>query len=412
MPVRRIATTLRKARRYSPFLFGILRTQAQRESGAGQLVNLSLWVVFNSALRVRMMLTGLARVRARTRRGITAVLVKLHLRAPADQRPFPAGQTSVDQRPWLKALVSRSTSVLGNRILIIAELSIPQCKRYRVDQKVEMLRHLGHSVKVLSWTDLGACRNALQLHRTLIFYRVPAVPETERLIEEARRLGVNTLYDIDDLVFDLEHYRRNKNVLALGAAERQKLLKGARLYRRMLSLCDHGIASTATIAASMQEVCSGRVFVIENGVDGQLLAIAEEMGRRPLMATAATLTIGYGSGTTTHDADFLEVAKPLAAILERFPQVRLAVHGYLSLPEALSRFSSRILQVGFLESQPYDRAISAFDINIAPLEPTVFNDAKSNIKFLEASVFAVPTVASPAAAFTCLLYTSPSPRDS
>ena len=38
-------------------------------------------------------------------------------------------------------------------ICIIAELSIPQCKKYRVDQKVEMLEYLGYIVHITSWTD-------------------------------------------------------------------------------------------------------------------------------------------------------------------------------------------------------------------------------------------------------------------
>ena len=45
------------------------------------------------------------------------------------------------------------------------------------------------------------------------------------------------------------------------------------------------------------------------------------------------MTIGYGSGTNTHDIDFLECEDAVVEILTTYPQVRLAVHGHLNLSE-------------------------------------------------------------------------------
>ena len=69
----------------------------------------------------------------------------------------------------------------------------------------------------------------------------------------------------------------------------------------------------------------------------------------------------------------------------------------------------------FTNFDGYLKKIADSDISIAPLEPTAFNDAKSNIKFLEASILALPSVCSPADAFkstiidgeTGMLATSP-----
>ncbi|MCP3138246.1 class I SAM-dependent methyltransferase [Pyxidicoccus xibeiensis] len=296
--------------------------------------------------------------------------------------------------PWSAPLTERSRASFGRRILIIAELSLPQCKRYRVDQKVEMLHRLGYEVTVLRWNDHADCKTALQFHGLVIFYRVPAFPAVEEMIGEAKRLGLHTFFDVDDLIFDVDEYRRNTNVQRLPDQERDLLLDGARLYRKALSLCEHAIASTPTIAERMAQVVPGKVYVVENCLDQGILALAAELERRPVGVDTHTVTIGYGSGTRTHDADFAMAADAILKVMERHAHVRLAIHGYLELPEGFERVASRVFRIPFLEADDYLRALASWQISIAPLEHTVFNDAKSNIKFIEASVFRVPTVCS------------------
>ncbi|MFP2930338.1 glycosyltransferase, partial [Pyxidicoccus sp. 3LG] len=87
-------------------------------------------------------------------------------------------------------------------------------------------------------------------------------------------------------------------------------------------------------------------------------------------------------------------ADAILRVMERHANVRLAIHGYLELPKGFERFSDRVFRIPFLEADDYLRALASWQISIAPLEHTVFNDAKSNIKFIEASVFRVPTVCS------------------
>ncbi|MET0402448.1 MAG: class I SAM-dependent methyltransferase [Cystobacter sp.] len=296
--------------------------------------------------------------------------------------------------PWSHALTETSRTSFGRRVLIIAELSLPQCKRYRVDQKVEMLQRLGYEVTVLRWNDTADCRAALPFHGLVIFYRVPAFPSVVGLIEEVKRMRLPNFFDVDDLIFDVEEYRSNSNLKSLPKAEYDLLLDGAHLYRKALSLCDHAIASTPTIAERMREVNGGSIYIVENSLDRGILELADELERRPPPVDAGTLTIGYGSGTRTHDADFTRVSDALLRVLDRYPQVRLAIHGFLELPSGFERFSDRLFRIPFLAADDYLRALSSWQISIAPLEDTVFNDAKSNIKFIEASIFKVPTVAS------------------
>jgi glycosyltransferase involved in cell wall biosynthesis len=311
-------------------------------------------------------------------------------------------------RPWEQALTSDSHAHLGRRVLVVAELSMPACKRYRVDQKAAMLERAGIDTTVLDWRDDAACRNALQFHGLVIFYRVPAFPEARRLAREARRLGIASFFDVDDLIFEVDEYRRSLEALGLPRHEREQALDGARLYREMLGLCHHGIGSTPMIARQMRAHVTGGVHVLENGLDEPILRLAEEAARRPRPAadiadSADSVTIGYGSGSRTHDADFALVAAALAAVMKRHAHVRLVVHGLLALPASLAPHAQRIFQVPLLDAEDYLRAVAGWDINIAPLENTAFNQAKSNIKFIEAAAFRVPSVCSPTQPFSAVV---------
>ncbi|MDO9312436.1 MAG: glycosyltransferase [Nitrosomonas sp.] len=372
MNSRLFLTKLRQAQNYNSRVIKVLIDRLQSNSTLSRSINLALWVSFHAVRLTRIQW--------------------FRLRSGANHTVSPAALEA--SAPWQAMLGTASHAMLGNRVLIIAELSIPQCRKYRVTQKTELLSLLGFETTVLSWIDYTDCRNALQTHGMVIFYRTPATPELEKLAAEARRLGVVSLFEIDDLVFDLDEYRRNSNVQRLPEQERAGLMTGARLYRNMLQLTDHAIASTSIIAERMQPLCRGEVFVLENCLDTNLLDLAA--GKHP--PSVGEVLIGYGSGTRTHDADFMVTATALLQILDTYPVVRLAIYGYLDLPADFARHAARIVRVPFLELDDYYLSLARFSINLAPLEESVFNDAKSNIKFLEAALFSIPSVCSPAAA--------------
>jgi glycosyltransferase involved in cell wall biosynthesis len=167
----------------------------------------------------------------------------------------------------------------------------------------------------------------------------------------------------------------------------------------MLSHCQHGIGSTAAIAKCMGEVVPGKTHVVPNALDDGILALASELIRRPPKVDAGFVTVGYGSGSRTHDADFGLVASALLSVMRRHPQVRLVIHGPLDLPPKFQRFSDRVFQIPFLQGDDYLRALASWQINIAPLEDSLFNEAKSNIKYIEASILGVASICSGTAPF-------------
>ena len=284
------------------------------------------------------------------------------------------------------------------RVLIIAELTIPQCRRYRVDQKCELLRSLGYDTTVLNWHDAAACEAALATHSLVLFYRIAAVETMVRCIAKAKALGLPTYWEVDDLIFDPNAYMANSSLKALPAHAQKAVLSGVPDYRDAMLACDEAIASTRTLARCMRDSGVARVHVVENALDAETLSAAEEaLSARP--TPDGYVRIVYGSGTHTHDEDFLQASAAIIAMLDKYPQVRLRIIGQLNLPPELGRFGDRIERFEVTSYARYLQLMAPCDIAIAPLEPTLFNDAKSNIKFIEAAMVALPSICSPRAEF-------------
>ena len=311
------------------------------------------------------------------------------------RRGRPRTRPSDAATPW-----SAAADVAGLRrsVLIVAELSVPQCAKYRVWQKQEHLRRLGWPCAVVNWQESAAALSALQCCTHVVFYRVPARASVLGMIEEAKRLGLQPAWEVDDLIFDEPLYRCNANLATLPSRLRDEVLAGVRLYRQAMLACGRGIASTEVLARCMREAGVAQVACIENALDDETLSVAHAL-RRERVVAAGALTIVYGSGTKTHDADFAVAAPAIERLLRAHPALRLRIIGDLNLPDSLARFAGRIERLAGTNYVAYLRLLCEADIAIAPLEATLFNDAKSNIKFQEAAILGMPSVCSPRAAF-------------
>src|SRR5438045_2951691 len=139
-------------------------------------------------------------------------------------------------------------------------------------------------------------------------------------------------------------------------------------------------------------------FVHRNALSQELIDISEiaRLARRP----AGTVRLGYFSGTRTHSLDFGAIASAIANVLVKRPAVRLEVVGPLELPPALGPFSERIHRRPVVPWRDLPALLSGVDVNLAPLElDERFCHAKSELKWFEAAVAGVATIASPTEPF-------------
>ncbi|MFY9629924.1 MAG: glycosyl transferase family 1, partial [Methylocystis sp.] len=231
----------------------------------------------------------------------------------------------------LESLPVKAAIPSAGHISILANLDLAQCKYYRVDQKIRQLEAAGFEVKHFSHSDPGAFISSLVGAKAAIFYRVHAFPDIIRSILTANALGLPTYYDVDDLIFDSEHFPDTLESYEgqITRDDYNGLMYGVPLIRYAMSLCQFGIASTTPLARHISKVVrSGQCDVMRNGFD--------ERNDRSLLVGASprpdrgVVSIFYGSGTKAHNSDFNELASSaLASVLEKYRHVRLVIVGHL-----------------------------------------------------------------------------------
>jgi|GEM_PF-798820 len=282
------------------------------------------------------------------------------------------------------------------KVLLVVDHFLPQCLRYRVKQKIEQLEEAGITAEYFPWTEVVKAKNLLYSYHVVIFYRVPAFPDIVETIEYAKAINKVVFYEIDDLVFDEEYYPDPIESYGgyVGEDEYESLQRGCTLFREAMALCDYGIASTVPLAKAMEKVLRKKqCYLHRNALDKlnyDFLALNIPKIERDY------LSIFYGTGTKAHNADFNELVAPaLAQILENYPQVRLTLMGYLTLPPELTEYEERIDRIDVIkEVEIYWEFLRQADINIAVLHATPVNNCKSELKWFEAAVMGIPSVVS------------------
>lgn len=280
---------------------------------------------------------------------------------------------------------------------LIAEMGIPQCVHYRVAGRVAQLRRLGWNPVLRDWRDQEGAREALQLADCVLFYRIPMAEHGPDLYAEARRLGLPILYDIDDLIFHKAALAAHISRLRLRDEHAAVMLNAADAYLRAMEASDALLVSTPALGA--YAAATGRPhFVVRNAVSDDLVHLTRTL---PTKKTGNEIVrVFYGSGSDTHDADFALIAEALRQAMQKDSRLHLYIHGHLELPAELSCLAGRVHRVPFLDKTFYFRLCADYDMALAPLLRDAFNDAKSNIKYQEASLFGIPSILSPAAEFT------------
>ena len=312
---------------------------------------------------------------------------------------YLSGQRSVSAaRIPIGPMSPESVRMWPRSVLILAERHIEQCWHYRVAQKMEALKILGVPCQVAPISDFPLALARLQLASVLIVYRLPASDKLTRLINDARRLGVQVVYESDDAVYRRDLVAANPNMATLPAPLRAQVERGAEGDLMALRSAAHVIASTPSLAADMAGYVSGSAFVVENGVDAGMMRIRRGIDLQRAAGTLGhdprAVTLMYGSGSRAHDADLALAADAIRSVMTSDDRVRLKLVGPLRLPDQLGDLAGRIERLPELTYGEFLRELASSDIAIAPLLDVEFNIYKSQIKFLESALVGVPFLAS------------------
>ncbi len=276
--------------------------------------------------------------------------------------------------------------------------------RYRVWHLVERLALRGVRSEVLHHSDARA-RAAAEVADCIVLARAPFAATVAAVVANARRRGVPVVFSADDLVFS----EADCDAAAL-SDPREEIARGFRwtldAYGRSLAASDAFLGSTEELVDTARSLGVPGLLV-RNGLGRALLERLDAARHArvvrdddPARRGAEGLRIGFLTGTDTHDRDLASIAAPLQGVLHRLPDARLVVAGPATLPAQLAESRERIERLPLLPWSEFPRHLAGLDVCVVPLErPNRFNEAKSEVKFLEAALAGVAVVASPTLAF-------------
>ena len=273
--------------------------------------------------------------------------------------------------------------------------SVPHPARYRVTHQREQLAANNISTGEVYYVNLQL--DQVRYYRTFVFFRCPYTDMIGEFIKLAKKLNKRVLFDIDDLVVDTKYTDTIKYLDSMSKEERALYDDGVMRMGRTLKLCDAAITTTERLAEELGHYVP-EVFINRNTASEEMCALSKEALKNKTRKDDH-VGIGYFSGSLTHNDDFELVLPALTKVMEKYPQVQLHVVGELDLPETLQQYKARVVSHPFVDWKKLPSLIAEVDINLAPLEQSIFNEAKSENKWVEAALVKVPTVASNVGAF-------------
>lgn len=223
------------------------------------------------------------------------------------------------------------------------------------------------------------------------FYNAAIVsrPMDARLVRMLRSKGTPVIVDYDDDFEEIPKHHVAYDSIGKGnpaALEQMRLC---------IEIADAVTVSTEVLKERFEERYGRKIHLVHNGWSSN----NENWKRKIIRDNDHKVVIGW-SGTQTHQVDFMLVRKALEYTLEKNPEIMIAIGGD---PEIYEMFStSREDQKIFIPAVSYERyplVIGMFDILIAPLQDNKFNQAKSEIKLIDAGAKSIPWIASPSCAY-------------
>ena len=295
---------------------------------------------------------------------------------------------------YIKYRVTNKYRYYYNDILIINGCTLPHPQRYRVDHQVEQLLASGVATDRINYTDLTM--DKLKYYRGFIFYRCPITPTIEEFITTAKKENKTVFFDIDDLVIDKKYTKTIKYLKTMSKEEKNLYDDGVERMQKTLRMCDYAITTTERLAEELKNYVS-EVYINRN-VASETMVELSEIARKNKQSHDDVI-IGYLSGSITHNPDIEYVKPALIKIMTKYKNTKLKLVGEIELPDDLKGFQDRIIVEPFVDWQKLPEIIASIDINLAPLEDSIFNEAKSENKWLEAALVKTVTLASDLGAF-------------
>lgn len=246
------------------------------------------------------------------------------------------------------------------------------CAWYRCRVPGMELMRLGYGVRFnghmtpqdVEWADV------------IVFQRQWSTPALQ-VMQMAKSLGKRIVYELDDDIWSIQPWQPNysywQDPKIVGPTE------------QMLRDADVITTTTEPLASQLRRF-NQKVRVLPNMIPPEMWQIDESESE-----ATDPISIGW-AGSASRGTDLGLVRTVVAQLLDRYPDLRFVLGGDKS--NMVFGDDPRVVQLEPVTLGQYPKLLSNIDIGLAPLQDNRFNQAKSDLKFLEYGMLGIPTVAS------------------
>jgi len=262
-----------------------------------------------------------------------------------------------------------------------------------------------HSGSYFFLSDLYAIEDLSEFADVLVLSRVRYDGHVHRLIDQFKRAGKKVFSDIDDLIFS----PRYSGLVArsIGHPTEGEVIDSwfAFLSRigETLRLSDAVIVTTPHLAGLVHNEYSHPVAVVPNFLNDEQIAVSQSARATKTKSPPGCLRLGYFSGSNSHNLDFQIIAPALRSVLTDHPGLQLVLVGDLAVPAELGQVSQQIELLPYMDILSLQEAIATVDVNLVALQTNDFTYCKSELKFFEAAIVDVPTIATATPVFSSVI---------
>lgn len=313
-----------------------------------------------------------------------------------------------NREPWLIPVEQRRKMAAeayreGKRLVLVlyhhADTSTFRYRCYNVQQATQTSDKWQSVYFFIN--EMDSIKKFLSRSSLLILCRVKWEHVMDDLLQYARSMNIPVLYDIDDMVCNLQYLRLVTNSLDVRFGSENDYDFWFSYFSRlefMASQTDGFITTNDYLGEKLQARFNKPYRIIKNGLNREQLEISSVCASlKKYQKSKYPYTMGYFSGTPSHINDFKLICPELIQLLLDYPDMNLLVAGFMDFPREMQELiqEKRVRFKPLVDFMELQRLIAEVDVNIVPLVQNTFTNCKSELKFFEASVVDTVTVATP-----------------
>ncbi len=261
--------------------------------------------------------------------------------------------------------------------------------RYRLLHLQEQLFGMGIESDCFKAAEVSVSQ--IRRYKWIVIYRCIASKKLQHLIAAGNESGAAIWYSVDDYSFDEKLLQ--KSIISKLPVYREMTLKSQGILECMKA-CDGILVPTEELKRAVKAKFKGKTVLVQRDVVSyELLAISKRaLSHRRIRYDSVIL--GFLGEKNAYEAEFSGIETVILEILDEYPQVKLRIQGPSEISKDLEMVGDRVKRWNETKWQDRPGLYSKIDIQLMPIPKDPYYQAKSEKKWLEASLVKIPTVMS------------------